>query len=143
MRPPLNEDWAAILALADASAPTKVEDNRTWLVNRQWFPGRKHHVVAIDTAGQLRAFGAAEETGNGWYRVFLVAAPDDLPSAGDETFQWIERTLSVQPVSGLWAREEPADAELIAFLSDRGFTASGPEAMPGGPTVIVLRKPSG
>ena len=139
--PPTEADWPAILDIADASAPTKAPDNPGWLERRRTFPGQKHHIVARIDSDRVVGFGAAEYSGDGQWRIFVVVPPDMLESVGDEIYRAVEASLRGDRVQGLWAREEPVDRELIAFFVARGFTATAPEATPTGQLVVVLTKP--
>lgn len=137
--PPSEADWPAIRALADASAPSKITDNQTWVENRRSFAGRKHHVVAREASAEVVGFGAAEDAGGRW-RIFIVVQPPSLDSVGDALFRSLEASLREERVDSLWAREEPVDAGLIAFLKARGFQEAQPETLPSGQVVVLLTK---
>lgn len=135
---PAEADWAAILAVANASAPSKTADNPAWIENRRAFAGRKHHFVARGASNAIVGFAAVEHSGDRRWRVFVVVAPPDLGTVGHALYQRLESALEDETVDALWACEEPADVELIAFLEARGFQSDGTRTLPSGLVVVML-----
>lgn len=136
----MDDDWEAILALANVAVPFDPDGNARWLENRRGFQGRRFHHLAEESDGRPRGYAGAEEGDlEGVYRIFLVMSPDDLQSGpGDVLFRRLLDDLEAAGARLLWAREYAEDGDLIADLRRRGFTERERFSAPGLREMVVL-----
>jgi hypothetical protein len=121
LRHPLGSDWAAILEVANLSAPWA--DNTEWLERRKTFAGYlRHHYVAVETdLDRVIGYGAIEgEQTQGRFRIFVVTRPELLPTVGDQIYRQLDLDLSELNAEVAWAREESRDP-LIDFFREHGI----------------------
>jgi hypothetical protein len=125
LREPRDEDWPAILELANESvqAVPGAGSQEGWLANRRGPSPVRRHFVALET-GALVGYAALEshfdrvERG---FRLFVVASPAQRPRIGPLLYGRIECLLAELRAAEAWFVEYAADAELLAFLTERGF----------------------
>lgn len=144
-RAPEETDWSSILALAErsvADVPGAPPQNE-WLTNRQGFAavGEQHHFV-VCRAGAMVGYGAVEHAPDapaGAYRMFVVTAPDDLPTVGLAIYTRAGEILDDVRASASWFVEYSDAARLNEFISARGYTATR-RFRHGGADLVVLSK---
>jgi len=128
LRPFLEQDSQAILAIANAAIPYDLEGNQRWLrlriqVDEQRFL-RRHYVVIGEEARQLVGYGALEQQGPDpqRLRVYLLAHPGFLRrGVGNALYARLMEDLEKLNVTGLWMQEYHQDSELLGFMHERGF----------------------
>ena len=142
LREPTPQDWPGILALADLASPWKSGDNPDWLENRKQAGTKgavRFQLLAETVPGQPVGYAALEAGDRpGWLRVFLVVAPGQLNTVGEQLYRRLEVECQRIGPTGVWLREEPGDAELLDFFANQGFieTYRGPTA--GGLEIVVM-----
>lgn len=146
LRTPLESDWPAIHAIANRSVAAVADagDQAEWLRNRRSFSDRgwQFHCV-VDEQGMIAGYGAMERderAPRGQYRLFVVTEPDRLDEVGDTILRRLEQLLDERDAAGSWFVEYAADARLIRFLEQRGYTESRRFVLPTGQPAIVLTK---
>jgi N-acetylglutamate synthase-like GNAT family acetyltransferase len=122
LRHAADADWSAILRVAAEAAPGK--DNEAWLANRKAFADtglvRRHYVAAAPRGGII-GYGAIEgDEQAARFRVFVVAAPHRLESAGRLLLERLTRDTDELGARGMWMRET-ADDPVLAFAEASGF----------------------
>jgi hypothetical protein len=133
IRPATSADWPEILVVADQVHPFSNEDNREWWYERQHFETRdyrrRHYVVEAppaiaSRAGKapaLMAYGSIEEgPEDNHYRVFLVMAPELIPTLGEQLYMLLVKDLSELHAEVAWAREETVNP-VLDFYRKKGF----------------------
>lgn len=123
LRAATDNDWPAVLAAANASAPARSAENESWLTNRRNFPARERqrwHYVVQDGATVI-GYGAVEETGELEFRVFVVMRDDALSVAGLMLLDKLMNDLRDMGVRRAWVREDAEDAALVDFFRTNGF----------------------
>jgi hypothetical protein len=129
------EDWPAILALANEALPQAPDGNSAWIAARQAFSRANIaglHCLFEDDAGDLVGFGALEASETpGAFRLFIVMHPKTLRRHGDSAVDVLLREATALGAKVIWMREH-ADDPLIAFMRRYGFEetqryALGPE----------------
>ncbi|MDX1687471.1 MAG: GNAT family N-acetyltransferase [Candidatus Promineifilaceae bacterium] len=129
VRPVKDEDYQAILEVADAAVPFDPRGNRSWLRSRQAFDdtahSRRHYVLEED--GQIIGYGGLEQQGGGphRYRLYVVTAPERLEDAGSTLFERLRQAAIPVGARTLWVREYARDEGLLDFFRQRGFAESG------------------
>jgi hypothetical protein len=134
LRAPTNDDWPAILALAELSlselpnAPSQDE----WLNNRRSFSpsdGVQPHFVAT-SRGCIVGYGCIEhrnkttsgtEPADGVYRLFVVVAPSERRTIGNRLLAKLRECLIDLGARRAWVVEYEADAGFLAYLDEMGF----------------------
>lgn len=143
LRAPNDDDWPAILALANAALPWDSAGNEEWLENRMQFTGRRRHYVAEEVPpGRVVGYGAVEEGPEpGYYRVFVVMDPARLQSeTGALVYEQLVADLRQLEARGAWAREYATDGPVLAFFGENGFTEQSRFTPPGHREMVVLVK---
>lgn len=146
LRVPNDNDWPAILSVANAALPWDAAGNQEWLENRQQFKGRRRHHVAEETpTGRGVGYGAVEEGPEpGYFRVFVVMAPERLQSeTGVLIYERLVADLERLEARGAWVREYASDAPVLAFFGEHGFAERSRFTPPGHREMVVLVKPWG
>jgi predicted GNAT family N-acyltransferase len=148
LRAPTDDDWTAILALAETSlsevpsAPSQHE----WLNNRRSFSpsdGIQQHFVA--TAGeQIVGYACIEhriKITNGrkpiddMYRLFVVVAPTARTTLGTQLLAKLRECLIKLDARKAWVIEYEADAHFITYLQEKGFVNLASFYLEGTPVV--------
>jgi Acetyltransferase (GNAT) domain len=127
LRQPRDEDWPALAALGNTaiSEMSSPPDQTPWAENRRSFPadGIQRHFVAISDGRIVGYAGAEWRTGgpHGWYRVFVIIAPQDRATLGRWLFGKIRETLISLSAATAWMMEYEDDKGLLAFMEQVGF----------------------
>lgn len=124
LRPVCDDDWPAILELANAALPWDAEGNLEWLENRKQFGGRRRHYLAeVPETDQPVGYGAIEEGPDpGSFRVFVVMAPALLPTkTGTLLYDRLLADLQALEARSVWVREYAADTDILSFFKEKGF----------------------
>jgi hypothetical protein len=151
VRAPADDDWPAILALAELSlaelpdAPSQHE----WLNNRRSFSpsdGNQRHFVA--TSGDRIVGYACVEHRNktasgrkpaeGVYRPFVVVAPSARTTLGTVLLAKLRESLIDLGARRAWVLEYEADAGFISYLEGMGFARSANFKLDDGTPVVEL-----
>jgi N-acetylglutamate synthase-like GNAT family acetyltransferase len=143
LRAAIEDDWPAILALADAALPWDTGGNREWLENRKRFGGRRRHYVAEEEpSGQVAGYGAVEEGPEpGHFRLLVVMDPARLRDYfAAELYQQLTADLVEMEAHGAWVREYARDTPILDFFGERGFVEQNRFAPPGYEEMVVLVK---
>jgi N-acetylglutamate synthase-like GNAT family acetyltransferase len=131
LRAPREDDWPAILKLAELSlaefpaAPRQAE----WMRNRKSFSpsdGVQQHFVATS---EKRVVGYAcierrNQAADGWWRLFVVVEPSDRATFGTILLARLRECLISIGARHAWVMEFEADARFISFLEEKGFSKS-------------------
>jgi hypothetical protein len=125
LRAPTDNDWDAILEVANQAVPWSGEANVTWVANRRQFDekryGRRHYVVAEGKA--IVGYGAIEGDDSSRWRVSVVMAPARLEDGtGDLVFRRLMEDVRSLGGGVTWMREEARDAAILSFAQRHGFT---------------------
>jgi hypothetical protein len=131
LRTPADDDWPAILALAELSlselpnAPSQQE----WLNNRRSFTpsdGIQQHFVA--TSGErIVGYACIEhrnktpgggKSADGAYRLFIVVAPSTRTTLGTRLLAKLRECLIDLGARRAWVVEYEADAGFLAYLEE-------------------------
>lgn len=144
LREPRDEDWPAILALANQS----VKDvpgagaQEEWLANRRASSPLRRHFVAVET-GSLVGYAAMEshfdrvERG---FRLFVVAPPAQRGRVGTLLYARLESLLAELRAAEAWFVEYAADRDFLAFLAERGFHEARRFRSDAGEECVVVSK---
>ena len=134
LRTPTNDDWPAILALAELSlselpnAPSQDE----WLNNRKSFTpsdGIQRHFVATSDE-RVVGYGCIEhrnqaidgkKTADSVYRLFVVVAPSERRTLGSYLLAKLRECLIDLGARRAWVVEYEADAGFLSYLEEMGF----------------------
>ncbi len=132
LRVPGNDDWPAILALAESSLaelPT-VPSQLEWLNNRRSFSpsdGIQQHFVATSD-GRIVGYAGVERRNKGptargadTYRLFVVVEPSARTTLGTRLFAKLRECLINLGARRAWVLEYEADARFISYLEEMGF----------------------
>jgi len=145
LRPPADDDWPAILALAELSlaelpnAPSQQE----WLNNRRSFTpsdGIQRHFVAT-SADRIVGYACIEhriKTAPGVYRLFVVVPPSARTTIGTRLLTKLRENLIEVGVRRARVLEYEADAGFISFLEGMGFARSSNFKLDDGTPVVEL-----
>ena len=151
LRAPTNDDWTAILALAQLSlaelpnAPSQQE----WLNNRRSFSpsdGIQRHFVA--TSGE-RIIGYAciehrNKTNYGRkpiesvYRLFVVVPPSERRTLGTRLLAKLRECLIDLGAHRAWVLEYEADAGFLSYLEEMGFVRLANFKLDDGSPVVEM-----
>jgi hypothetical protein len=151
LRAPADDDWPAILALAELSlaelpnAPSQQE----WLNNRRSFSptdGIQRHFVA--TSGDRIVGYACIEHRNktasgrkpveGVYRLFVVVAPSARTTLGTMLLAKLRESLIDVGAHRAWVLEYEADAGFVSYLEEMGFVRSANFKLDDGSPVLEM-----
>ncbi|MGA9721326.1 MAG: GNAT family N-acetyltransferase [Candidatus Binatus sp.] len=151
LRPPTDDDWPAILALAELSlaelpdAPSQQE----WLNNRRSFTpanGVQRHFVA--TSGERIVGYACIEHRNqaayrrkpvdSAYRLFVVVAPSARTKLGTYLLAKLRDSLIDLDARRAWLLEYEADTGFISYLEQVGFARLPGFKLDDGSSVVEL-----
>ena len=134
LRAPTDDDWPAILALAELSlselpnAPSQDE----WLNNRRSFSpsdGIQKHFV-YTSSGRITGYACIErrikisrgtEPADGVYRMFVVVAPSARRTLGTRLLAKLRECLINLGACRAWVVEYEDDAGFLAYLEEMGF----------------------
>jgi hypothetical protein len=154
IRMPCEEDWRAILNLANQSlievpdAPSQQE----WLENRRSYSpseGIQRHIVAT-SGDQIVGYACIEHRDNfklhppainaphGEYRLFVVVAPSDRSTLGTRLLKLLGRQLIELGALRAWTTEYEADAHFVSYLERMGFVRQTSFRLPDGTTAVRL-----
>ena len=145
LREPREDDWPAILDLANRSvrAVPGAGSQEEWLHNRQHPSGPRRHFVAVE-AGALLVGYASIETPPGRaeraVRLFVVAPPERLAEIGPLLYGRIESLLPELRAEEAWLVEYAGDRKLLAFLGERGFREARRFRLEDGVECVVVSK---
>jgi len=154
IRTPCDDDWQAILNLANRSlsempgAPSQQE----WLDNRRSYSpseGIQQHWVAIsgdqiigyaciEHRDNLNLHPPATEAAHGEYRLFVVVAPADRATLGTRLLELLGRQLVELGARRVWMTEYEADTHLVSYLERIGFVRQTTFQLPDGTTAVRL-----
>jgi len=144
LRAPRDEDWRALAVLGN-TAISEMEsppDQKPWAENRRSFPtdGIQRHFVAISDGRIVGYTGAEWRKGGpvGWYRVFVIVAPQDRATLGRWLFGKIRETLINLSATTAWMMEYEADKGLLAFMEQVGFKYFRSLTTPDGFRVVEM-----
>ena len=145
IREPRDDDWQAILKVADASLPWQLAGNRQWLENRKRFDARlqrRHYVAETDGDRQIVGYASLEAGAEqGRFRIFIVTDAKNLNSVGELLYQNLRADLTSVGAHVLWAREETRDEPLLSFFQQHGFGKVQEFRTEQGLDVVVLEQP--
>jgi Acetyltransferase (GNAT) family len=127
LRAPTDDDWPAILALAERSlselpnAPSQAE----WLNNRRSFSppdGIQRHFVATSDE-QIVGYACIEHRSktDGVYRLFVVVAPSARRTLGTCLLAKLRECLIDLRARRAWVAEYETDTGFLAYLEEMGF----------------------
>jgi Acetyltransferase (GNAT) family len=134
LRVPTNDDWPAILALAELSLSElpNAPSQQKWLNNRRSFTrsdGVQQHFVAA-SGDRIVGYACIEhrnKTANGMksadgvYRLFVVVGPSERTTLGTRLLAKLRESLLGLGASRAWMVEYEADAGFISYLEQKGF----------------------
>lgn len=149
LREPTDEDWPAILALANESveAVAGAGPQDEWAENRRRFassPGLQRHWVAeATTSGELIGYvGVEQQPGHAEaVRIFVVTSPADREGVGASLLDAALAEAHAIGATAAWLMEDVADADFIAFLGRHGFEEARRLPLPDGTAAVVLTAP--
>ena len=154
IRTPGDDDWPAILKLADQSliqipgAPGQQE----WLDNRRSYSpseGIQRHFVAT-SRDQIAGYACIEHRDNfklhprainaadGEYRLFLVVAPSDRSTLGTRLLKLLGRQLIDLGARRAWTMEYETDVHFVSYLQRMGFVRQTSFRLPDGTAAVRL-----
>ncbi len=142
LRTPVDEDWSAILRVADEAAPWARTANRAWLENRRAYDlgglGGSRYVTI--RSGEIIGLVAIEGDLTDRWRVFIVAGADRLDDGtADALFDQLLADLVTTGGGTIWMREEARDVALLAFARRHGFIENQRFAFEGTQMVLLER----
>lgn len=139
-----DDDWPAILALANAAVAhvTGAGSQQAWLDNRRSFDRAHGSQVqyVCEQGGAIAGYGAVEGDARGEWRMFIVVEPHRLPTVGSRLYGCALTVLRAMNVGHVWFTEYAQDEPLRSFAHERGFVDQRRMTLPAGPDVIVMRK---
>jgi len=127
LRPPTDDDWPAILALAELSLselPNAPNQNE-WLKNRKSFKpsdGIQQHFVATSDE-RITGYACIEQRSktDGVCRLFVVIAPLARRTLGTRLLGKLRECLIDLRARRAWVAEYEADIGFLAYLEEMGF----------------------
>jgi xanthine/CO dehydrogenase XdhC/CoxF family maturation factor len=139
-----DEDWPAILALANAAVAhvPRAGCQQEWLDSRRAADrtARTQVQYVCEEDGAIAGYGAVESDERGEYRMFLVATPERLENVGARLYGYALTALRARNVACVWFTEYAQDRPLLRFARERGFQEVRRLALDDGMEAIVLRK---
>lgn len=130
LRAPTDDDWAAILTLAELSLSElpNVPSQQEWLNNRRSFApsdGIQQHFVAISD-GRIVGYACIEhrnktKAADCVYRLFAVIEPSARRTLGTYLLAKLRECLIDLRARRAWVVEYEADASFLAYLEEMGF----------------------
>jgi len=139
-----DDDWEAILKVADASLPWQTAGNREWLENRKRFDEsfpRRHYVAQADGERRILGYGSLEGGPQaGRFRVFVVTDATLLETVGESLYRRLREDLVCVEAQLLWVREEKRDQAVLSFFQQRGFQAVQQFRTEQGLEVVMLEQ---
>jgi GNAT superfamily N-acetyltransferase len=130
---PLDDDWPAILDIANASLEgvPDYSPQDDWLSSRRAFVDeggvQRHFIVREPGSGRPLGYGAVERAvaaPAGAFRVFVVTALHDRATIGSALFDRALEELRDLGAKSAWFREYASDTHFLSFVRDRGFEES-------------------
>ena len=127
LRPLSEQDWETVAALGASLEPRDGEGHDLWLRGRKSFDEgrfiRRHYVAEHATTGRLVGYGSVEQSVYlPRYRLFMSVAPERLAGGvGDLLLERLEGDLAEVEAVTVSVSEHASRAELVGFLSARGF----------------------
>ena len=127
LRPFLDQDAGAVLAIANAVIPYDLEGNEHWLRQRRQFNAirfqRWHYVALERETQQAIGYGAIEQgQPRERFRLFLLATPEHLRAGvGQRLYEQLMSDLDASGAHTVWMRENQRDQSLVALMREWGF----------------------
>jgi mycothiol synthase len=127
LRPFLDQDAGAVLAVANSAVPFDLEGNEYWLRLRRQFDAirfqRRHYVAFERETQRITGYGAIEQGPEPeQFRLLLIAALHELThGVGEALYGRLMDDLRVLNAEMVWIREHHTDQALIRFVTGRGF----------------------
>jgi hypothetical protein len=148
LRAPADDDWPAILALAETSLSEfpNAPSQREWLNNRRSFSlsdGLQQHFVAA-ADDQIVGYACIEHRNNitngrkpidGVYRLFVVVVPSARTTLGTRLLAKLRECLIKLGARKAWVIEYEADVRFISYLQEKGFVKLASFDLEGTPVV--------
>jgi hypothetical protein len=145
LRAPRNDDWSAILSLAETSLaemPT-VPSQLDWLNNRRSFSpsdGIQQHFVA--TSGErIVGYARIEHRGkdaDGVFRLWVVMGPSARSTLGIRLLAKLGECLLSAGARRAWMAEYEVDVHFVSFLESMGFVRRSSFIADGGIRAVEL-----
>jgi N-acetylglutamate synthase-like GNAT family acetyltransferase len=126
IRPFKQEDWGALLSLANQAAPFASQGNVAWFENRKSFDDSqriRRHYIAIENEIPV-GYGCIEQHSDAleWLRIFVVCSPENLPGeVGARLYEKLLQNAKELQADHLWAQEYQADEPIGKFFTGHGF----------------------
>lgn len=134
LRAPTDDDWPAILTLAELSLSELLNSpsQQEWLSNRKTFSrsdGIQRHFVAISDE-RIVGYACIEhrnknidgkKTADDVYRLFVVVAPTARRTFGTRLLAKLRECLIDLGARRAWVVEYEADTGFLAYLEEMGF----------------------
>jgi hypothetical protein len=143
LREPREEDWPAILTLANQSVRgvTGAGSQEEWLANRKRSSPLRRQFVAVE-ADVLVGYAAIESSDRveHAFRLFVVARPERRARIGPLLYAKLESLLADLSAAEAWFIEYASDLGLLAFLAERGFQEVRRFRSQDGAECVVLSK---
>jgi N-acetylglutamate synthase-like GNAT family acetyltransferase len=150
LRAPADDDWPAILALAELSLAELPDppSQHEWLTNRRSFSssdGIQRHFVAR-SGERIVGYASIEHRDktadgkkcvDGVYRLFLVVAPSARTTLGSRLLAKLRESLLDLGARRAWVLEYEADVGLISYLKEVGFVKSASYKLEDGGHPVV------
>jgi hypothetical protein len=148
LREPHEDDWPAILELANRSVADVpgAGSQDEWLKNRRSTLGtgasHSHWVATNPSLVEIAGFAAIEEVPKrpGTARLFVVTTPDDRETVGVRLLGHVVETARRRCFSGVYFVEYANDAPFVEFLERQGFGQTRRLPLPEGGEAVVLER---
>ncbi len=127
VRPFLDQDAGAVLAIANSAVPYDLEGNEHWLRLRRQFDAirfqRRHYVALERETQQIIGYGAVEQgQPPDRFRLFLLATPERLHvDVGATLYERLMSDLHALGASTVWMREHQQYHDLLSAMRQSGF----------------------
>jgi mycothiol synthase len=127
LRPFLDQDAAAVLAIANAAVPYDREGNELWMRLRRQFDAirfqRRHYVALERETQQIIGYGAIEQgQPQPRFRLFLLATSEWLHAGvGAALYKRLMGDLHALGAGIVWMREHQQHHDLLSFMRQSGF----------------------
>jgi hypothetical protein len=144
-RAPRNDDWPAILSLAEMSLgemPT-VPSQLDWLNNRKSFSasdGIQQHFVATSDE-RIVGYACIEHRGkdaDGVFRMWMVVEPSARSTLGARLLAKLGECLLSAGARRAWMAEYEADVHFVSYLESMGFVRRSTFIADGGIRAVEL-----